>query len=519
MLEIRSVSKSFDAVQVLDDVSLTLSSGEILALMGENGSGKSTLIKILAGYHAPDPGVEILLDGDEIRFPMKPGDPRQLGLSFVHQDLGLVHAASVTENLFIGQFAAGRAGYIRWRSEHQRASRALERFGLGHVDPTESVGALNAADRASVAIVRACYSLEHPAGQRQPGRAGVLVLDETTSFLPDDGVLQVLETVRRVAREGHGVIFVSHRLDEVFDLCDSVTVLRDGRVAMARSLRATSRDDLVRAMTGADGSAAALRGARASVSPRPRHDRAAGQGAQKALGITDLVCASLGPIDLDLHRGEIVGVTGLLGSGFEELPYALFGGLPARGSLEIDGRSVRLGRLRPAAAMRLGFGLVPADRTGQGGITAASVADNVTMLRLGTKRRLGYVSDRAQRRHAEGAVRSFDIRPARTDIQFRYLSGGNQQKAIIAKWSDWTSKVLLIHEPTRGVDIAAKGQILKSLESIAGAGATILIASSDCSDLASVCDRVVIISKGRISSALSGEHMSEQGIQAAVHDG
>lgn len=514
MLDIHDLSKTFDSTRALDHVALSIEAGEIRALMGENGSGKSTLIKILAGFHEPDHDARVDLRGEPLSFPLKPEEPRRLGLCFVHQDLGLVTAGTVVENLFVGQFRTGRAWRIPWRSELRRASEALRRFGMTQIDPAQSVASLSAADRASLAIVRATYSLEDE-GNALGGssRTGVLVLDETTSFLPDDGVSRVLDTVRRVAREGHAVLFVSHRLEEVFALCHSVTVLRDGRAVMSAPLNSTSRQELVRAMTGADeGLLTPLEGARSNA--------AEGSAALvKALSVTDLVCGAAGPLSFDLFRGEVVGCTGLLGSGFESIPYGLFGALPAQGEVDVAGRSVQLSRLRPAVAMRMGFGLVPADRMGQGGIGSATVADNVTMLTLNGKRRLSHVSARLQHQYTETAIRSFDIRPDRPGIDFRYLSGGNQQKAIIAKWSDWASSILLVHEPTRGVDIAAKRQILTAIQKMAIGGRAVLIASADCSDLASVCDRVLIISRGQIVRTLAGDELTEQSIQASIHDG
>jgi ribose transport system ATP-binding protein len=511
MLDIRELSKTFDTTRVLDRVAFTLRGGEIRALMGENGSGKSTMIKILAGYHEPDRDARVELRGSSLTFPLKPGESGRLGMCFVHQDLGLVNAGTVVENLFVGQFQTGRARRIRWRSEIERAREALDRFGLTNVDPVQQVGTLDAADRASLAIVRATYSLTSGSGRPEAGRKGLLVLDETTSFLPDDGVNRVLDTVRKVRDEGNAVLFVSHRLEEVFALCDSVTVLRDGRVVMSQDLAETSREDLVRAMTGG------RVGMPVMSETGPRDARSRPDTDETALVVTDLVCGPVGPVSFDLRRGEVVGLTGLLGSGFELLPYGLFGAASASGRVGIADRSVPLSKLNPASAMRLGFGLVPADRMGHGGIGSASVADNITMLALNRKGRFSPVSDRAQSTTTAQAIRRFDIRPDRPTMEFAHLSGGNQQKAIIAKWSGFTASVLLIHEPTRGVDIAAKQQILAAIRELAVAGRAILMASADCGDLASVCDRVLIVSLGRIRRTMTGDELTEQRIQAAIH--
>lgn len=506
VLELSFLSKTFSGTRALDDVSLTIEPGQIHALMGENGSGKSTLIKILSGFHHPDDGARMAVRGTPVDLPMKVSDPYTLGLGFVHQDLGLIEEASVVENLFIKRFET-RAGWIAWRRESRRAAALLERYGLADVHPGASVASLGAPQRAMLAIARAVSCLDEMPERDGGGRSGVLVVDETTSFLPPDGVERVLNVLRKVAAQGHGVLFVSHQLDEIYSLCDCVTLLRDGRVVTSAAISDLGRDELVEKM---------LTPGLAHLSHEAAATTDKAHGGAVLLSVTDLRCGAMGPLSFSLGTGEVVGITGLLGAGFELVPYAMFGAVRASGRLDLKSRTVKLSSLSPSQALRLGLGLVPGDRLAQGCLAEGTVAENSTVLLAGTMARHGFLSPRAESREAMAMIEDFDVRPRQAHTKLKYLSGGNQQKVIMAKWSRRNPTVLLLHEPTRGVDIGAKRQILARITAMAADGTGVVLASSDLGDLARVCDRVLVLRRGELAAAVEGE-ITEDGIRSAIH--
>jgi ribose transport system ATP-binding protein len=489
VVEVRHLSKSFGGAHALVDVHLNVLPGEIHGLVGENGSGKSTLIKVLAGFHAPERGAELLVRGRPVPLPLAPGQFRELGMAFVHQDLALVPSLTVTENLRLGELARPRRWRLSWRAERRRAADTLRRYGLD-LDPSVEVARLGLIERALLAIVRAA---EEMGGGRSPG---LLVLDEPTAFLPREGVDRLFALMRRIAAGGAGVVFVSHHLDEVLEVADRVTVLRDGRVVATTPTAEVSPDRLVQLIIGRPLEEAA----------RPA---ASSRGAEPALvRVEGVTAASIERWSLHVGRGEIVGLTGLVGSGFSELPYALFGARPARGSLLLEGRRYDLARMRPDLAAEAGIALVPADRLGAGSVPELSVNDNVSLqvLRSG-----GVRLDRGRlRAQALRLARRFEVRPPDPDLTYQSLSGGNQQKVLLARWLRTGPRLLLLDEPTIGVDVGAREQIFGLLRQAAGSGMAVLCASADLAQLAALCQRVYVVSRGRIVAELVGDEVTEE---------
>ncbi len=489
-LALRHASKTFGGVTVLSDVSFFLRPGEIRGLVGKNGAGKSTLIKILSGFHVPDPGTSLEVSGRSVALPAAQAELRASGLSFVHQDLALVAEASVLDNILVGTARGPGLAPIRWRREARRVSAALQRLGLG-ISPYIPVSDLSPVERALVAIARALIDIE-------PGR-GVLVLDEPTAFLPENETERLFAVVRALARSGVAVIYVSHRLDEILNLTDSVTVLRDGRHAFQSDTAGLAEEELIRHILGEDVSAF-----------YPDRSPAGEETELSARGLTGSL---LRGVDLEVLRGEILGVTGLAGSGYEELPYLLFGSQPAQsGTVHIGRREIDASHLDPALARKLGFALLPADRQHASGAQHLSVRENVSLPVLADFFRRGRLDGSAELKRVGEILRRFDVRPPRPQLPLRSLSGGNQQKALLGKWMQTAPKVLLLHEPTQGVDIGSKQEIFRRIEDAASAGTAVVIASAETEDLANICHRVAVLRRGEIAGVLTGSAQTPEAI-------
>lgn len=491
-LSLTGFSKSFGGPLVLADVHMDVVPGEIHGLVGRNGSGKSTLIKILAGFHAPEPGARLALHGREVALPLAPGAARKLGLAFIHQDLGLVPSLSVLENMRVGSPDTGVGWRLRWRSERAAVRAALRRFALD-VPPDVPVGSLREVDRALVAIVRGLNEVEEHSG-------GVLVLDEPTAYLPRDGVERLFAAVREVAAAGTGVVFVSHRLEEVATLTDRVSVLRDGRLIDTVATAATPEDRLIEMILG-----------RRLEDLYPQPHESSREVGFAARGVSGKLVRD---VSMEVRRGEILGLTGLIAMGQEELLYLLAGAdAGGAGEVTMDGRTLPVGRVSPRVAKASGVALLPADRAGASGVLAFSVAENVTLPTLSERFfRGGLLRHRREAESVAGLLRRFAVDPPDPRRRLGQLSGGNQQKALIGKWMQERPPVLLLHEPTQGVDVGAKKEIFGQVRQAAVEGACVVISSAEYEDLAHLCDRVLVFRDGRVVGELSGADLTEERI-------
>jgi len=489
ILSTRNFSKTFFGRTVLEGVNLDVLPGEVHGLIGQNGSGKSTFIKILSGYHAPDPDATLEVNGKPARLPLSPGDPARLGISFVHQDLGLFMQGSVLENLRVGQYAPSFGWRISWRRERQLTREALARFELD-IDPDAPIWSLSQVDRALVAIVRALEQIKHTSER------GLLVLDEPTSFLPRDGVDHLFKAIREVAGLGFGVLFVSHRLEEVRALTDRVSVFRNGKLVEVLTNKSLMQDDLITPMLGF---------ALSDYYPQPSEAR---EGSV-VLSVRDVTGAGVRGLSLDIRSGEIVGLTGLLGMGQDGVIYLLFGAEKAdSGMLMINGKTIALSQFTPVQARHAGLALLPSDRLRQSGVALATAAENITLSTIGQYFRGGWLRKRAEIRRVSELMADFDVRPPEPSRLLGTFSGGNQQKALLAKWFDAKPKVLLLHEPTQGVDVGARRQIFRQIQQAADSGITVMIASTEYEDLAALCDRVFVFRNQRAVAELSGEALT-----------
>jgi ribose transport system ATP-binding protein len=494
-LELREVSKTFGANRALDEVSISVAPGEVHGLVGENGSGKSTLVKVLSGYHPPDPGGSLLIDAEPVDLPVRPATVRRFGLSVVHQDLGLLDSFSVAENMRVGLFRAGRfSRAIRWRQERAQAQTSLAALGAD-IAPEALVGTLSPAERAEVAIARA---IQH----HEPGR-GVVMFDESTRALPPESRLHFHSLVQDIVGRGGSVLLVSHQLEEVLEHTDRITVLRDGRV-VAAGVRTSelSEHELIRLMLGRElqRTGRTRRNVPTPSAPLVRIERLSGH---------------LVSVDLTIGAGEVVGVTGLLGSGFEELPYLLAGATPARtGTLSIGDQLFDLSR--PAIRRLLGAGVafVPERRDRDGLALSETVVDNITLPRVDARSRSALMTRGWQLAEAARVIGELDVRPPDPRMVAGHLSGGNQQKVLLGKWLCGEVRLLLLHEPTQGVDVGARRDIEEAIARTADRGAAVLLAGLDAGELASVCDRVVVMRDGRVHHELTGALSPERIIDA-----
>lgn len=488
-----AVSKTFPGQRALIEVSMDLYPGRVYGLIGHNGSGKSTLVKILAGYHRPDPGGRVVVSDGAGLAPSARSAPT---LAFVHQDLALNDRLTILENFYEGRYWRSRLGRINWKRHRDDAAAWFERFDL-HLPLDAPVAALSSPERAMLAVARAARQIMQSDGN------GLLVLDEPTPYLSVDGARRLFELVRRVADQGAGVLFVGHDLEEVLGHTDEIFVLRSGRLVSRHQTAEVSIESLVHELVG-------------DTDASPAKASSAAPSQQVCLELQDVTTDGLHDVSLQVRAGEVVGVTGTLGSGFDRLPYAAFGALPATGTLTLCGQERRLGRVTPAWAMRSGMALVPGNRVTQGGMAQRPAGENATMLQLdqfvGRFRR---VSQRRAAAAADELLVRHQVEPPSRQLPFAQLSGGNQQKLIVGKWLANDPKVLVMHEPTAGVDIGAKRAILEELRAVARAGVGMLVASTDHDDLVDLCDRVLITRGGRVVSELGPEDLDRRQLLAA----
>ena len=493
VLEISGLNMSFGDQKALVDVELKLRAGEVCALIGQNGSGKSTLIKILAGYYTADPGASLRFRGRPASLDDRSAAWRR-HIRFIHQDLGLVPTLSVLDNLALGiGYRTGRGGRIRWRAEERRASTVLAQFGLTDIDLTAPVGRLGAVEKTLIAVSRALLDWDD--------EEGLLVLDEPTAALSAPEVRRLFDAIRPLTERGVAILFVSHRLGESFQIADRVLVLRDGRVVASQPISDLDEHSLLSLMIGGV--------------PEAMYPPTTPHGDDDALVVNRLSGSRVRDLSFSVQRGEILGVAGLAGSGREDVPRLLFGDLRAA-SGEIVIADKRMERPSPSTAIKLGLGLVPSDRTHRSVFRHATVRENITLPNLSPFWRGLRIDRKTERREVGKWLEHVRLTPPDTEYPMHGLSGGNQQKAVIARWLRLKPQVLVLDEPTHGVDVGAKAAIFSLIADAAANGTAVVMCSSEAEDLAAVCDRVLVLSDGDLVADLSGESLSEHQIVAGT---
>ena len=487
LLEMHDISKSFPGVRALSDVGISVDRGEVLGIVGENGAGKSTLMKVLAGVFPPDAG-RVTLDGAAFE-PRNPGDALRAGIIVIHQELSLVPDRSVAENIFLGNLPRGPLGNVRRRLLHARARDLLGDVGLS-VNPGMPVRALGIAQQQLVEIARALSR-----------SARVIVMDEPTATLTNTEKRILFASIRSLRDAGVGLIFISHHLEEVFEICDRVTVLRDGASVRTDTAGAWSEATLIQAMVN-----------------RPIEALFPARDARLGEVLLEVDClASAGhfrDVSLAVRAGEVVGLGGLIGAGRTEVLKTIYGALPTTaGSIRVSGKAVRI--TSPRQALSAGIALVPEDRKGEGLILDFPLDSNVALSTLGKQAWFGSVIDRRRvDALARNAVRELRIRTPGTRQRVRSLSGGNQQKVVLGRALTTAPRVFLLDEPTRGIDVGAKVEVYRLINALAEGGAAVLVVSSDMLELLGLCDRIVVMRGGRVTGAVPRAEFSQERIMS-----
>ncbi len=492
LLQMQRISKTFPGVKALKDVDFTVYPGEILALVGENGAGKSTLMRILSGVFLPDADSgDILWDGRAVTIH-SPHDAQALGISMIHQELALIPYLDVGKNIYLGREPQGALpGLVNWGQLYRQARAQLDALGL-QINPRTEVRRLPLAQQQMVEVAKA-LSLE----------ARLIVMDEPTSALTDREVETLFAQMRQLKAQGVAIVFISHRMDEIFAIADRVTVLRDGEYVGTEPIAALTEDRIIRMMVGREVNTIYERSEHA-ISEDP---------VLEIEGVTSRGVVE--DVSLKLYRGEILGLAGLVGAGRTELAETIFGVHPVHaGSIRLEGEAVRI--THPAQAIAQGIGLVPEDRKAQGLFLRMGVGENIVMALLTRLTRLGLINHRRAKAINEDFVKRLDIRTPSVQQLVRNLSGGNQQKVVIAKWLTLKPRVLILDEPTRGIDVGAKAEIHRLMHDLAGQGVGILMISSELPEVLGVSDRVVVMHEGRITGMFDPRTATQDEIMSAA---
>ncbi|SMD11566.1 sugar ABC transporter ATP-binding protein [Kibdelosporangium aridum] len=492
MLEAVRVTKRFAGVPALRDVDFLLERGQVHALAGENGAGKSTLVKVLTGALQPDKGM-VFHKGQPVQFT-GPHDAIARGISTVYQDTNLIGSMSVSANLFLGREPRNRLGLVNFRQMHAAATRLLDSFGL-MIDPRLKLRSFTPGVRQMIAIARAVDT-----------DARVVILDEPTASLEPPEIDTLFEVIRKLYERDVAVVYISHQLTELYQICNRITVLRDGQVVHSGLMSAIGPSKLLATMLGRD---------LAEIHPHHTHS-ASRRSVLQAHGL--FRHAAIDNVDIDVRAGEVVGLGGLHGSGRSETVKALAGlGQLDRGTVEVHGKPIQTGSA--AKAIRAGIVLVPEDRKAEGLIPSLSVRENIVLAALPRLSRAGIVSRSKQDKVVETFMRRLRIRAASAEQPVRELSGGNQQKVMLARWLAMSPKVLLLDEPTRGIDVAAKLEVRALVDELAAQGLGIVLVSSDVQELVAGADRVVVLREGARIAELSGEQVTTDKVMSVIAEG
>jgi ribose transport system ATP-binding protein len=493
LLQMTGIVKEFPGVRALDGVDLDVRAGEVHCLLGQNGAGKSTLIKVISGFHQPDGGT-IRWEGDEVSFST-PAKAIEHGVATIYQELDLVPHLDVTENVFLGH-EVSRGGVIQRRQARRQVRDLLARLGHSEISPTRIVGDLSPANQQIVSMARALSR-----------DTRLLVLDEPSAVLDQEEVKNLFRVIRDLTGEGVAVVYISHRLEEIREIGDRITVLKDGRtVGTGLAVADTPTPDLIKLMTG--------RSIEYVFPPRP--ERAHGD---VVLDVQDLALTGVfSGVNLTVHAGEIVGLAGLVGAGRSEIVETLYGARKASaGTVTVDGRKMRRGSV--VSMVRAGVGLAPEERKSQGLFLDEAVFRNITMSSMGRFARLGFLNHGEERRRSAELTSSLDVRPDGVTRAVRTLSGGNQQKVVLARWLLRDCRVLLLDEPTRGVDVGARSELYQLIRSLADSGVAVLVVSSEIEEVLGLADRVLVVREGVVVHEAVATQLDEATVLDLVMEG
>lgn len=485
MIEMTGISKAFDGNTVLTDVQFSLQKGEIHALMGENGAGKSTLMKILTGIHTHDTG-EIKFKGELVNFK-NPKEAEQAGIAVIHQELNILPDLTVAENLFLGnEKVFGKSGILKTKQMNKEAKKILSALGLNE-DVKALTSELSVGKQQIIEIAKAMSS-----------NAEIIIMDEPTAALTDREIESLFKTIKGLQANGVSFVYISHRMEEIFSICDRITILRDGEFVGVKKIRETSFDEIVQMMVGRE------------LGERfPTRNSTIGEVKLAAEGLTRN--GYFEDISFELRKGEVLGISGLMGAGRTEVVQSLFGYRKLnKGNLILDGKPVKI--KNPLQAKKLGFGYVTEDRKSEGLIVDFSVKENLSLTNFEKVSSNGIISTRSEKELYESMVERLGVRVSGPEQAAKSLSGGNQQKVVIAKWLGIEPEVLILDEPTRGVDVGAKKEIYTIINELAERGVAILMISSELPEIIGMADRVLVMHEGNLMAELSKDEMTQEKI-------
>jgi len=489
ILELNHITKTFPGVTALDDVHFDIRPGEVHALLGENGAGKSTLIKVASGVYEPDSG-EIIIGGQPVRFG-SPRDAQAHGIATIYQELLLYPELSVAENIFMGHAPRTRLGAIDWATMRSRSLEILASLNIDDMDVTRKVGSLTVGNRQRVEIAKALSM-----------NARVLIMDEPTAAITESDVERLFSIIELLKQRGVGIVYISHRLNEVFDIGDRVTVLRDGRYIATEPVDQMTEDKLVSMMVG-----------RTIDNLFPKLDAQVGKVVLEVRNLTRKRVAH--DVSFQLREGEIVGMAGLVGSGRSEIAQVIFGFTPAHaGSILVDGREVRI--TTPGQAMRYGIAYLPEDRGTQGLIRQMDLRANTSITVLRALSRATFINRQKETQLAHSTIQQLSIRAYGPQQLVGKLSGGNQQKVVVGKWLATRPRVLIVDEPTRGIDVGAKAEIHRLMSELAQQGMAILMISSEMPEILGMSDRILVMREGRLVAEFSRAEATQENIGLAM---
>jgi rhamnose transport system ATP-binding protein len=489
LLELKHISKTFPGVQALDDVQFDICAGEVHALLGENGAGKSTLIKIASGVYQADAG-EILVSGEPVHFH-NPNDAQRHGIATIYQELLLYPELTVAENIFMGHAPRNGLGAIRWGAMREKADEILASLNIHDLDVTRKVGTLTVGNRQRVEIAKA-LSLN----------ARILIMDEPTASLTEADVERLFSIMKLLKERGVGIIYISHRLPEVFEMGDRVTVLRDGKYILTKPVAETNEAELISRMVG-----------RTIENLYPKIDTSVGKVVLEVRSLNRKPLTH--DVSIQLREGEIVGMAGLVGSGRSETAQVIFGITPAQsGTMQINGKTVKI--KSPGEAMRHGIAYLPEDRGTQGLIRPMDVRENTSLTVLRLLSRATFINRPKETRLALDTIEKLNIRTYGPQQIVGKLSGGNQQKVVVGKWLATIPQVLIMDEPTRGIDVGAKAEIHRLMSELAQRGMAILMISSELPEVLGMSDRILVMREGRIVAEFSREEATQENIGMAM---
>ena len=490
-IEMRGIDKSFGSNQVLKQAGFTLESGEVHALMGENGAGKSTLMKILTGVYTKDAGT-VLVDGKEVNYK-NPQEAEKAGIVFIYQELNVMFDLTVEENLFMGKEIHGKFGICDRKAMQKKAREALNTLGVD-ISPKTVMSELSVGQQQMVEICKALMA-----------DAKVIIMDEPTAALTQSETVALFKVIESLRKKGVSMVYISHRMEEIFELCDRITVLRDGSYIGVKNIPETNMNEIVKMMIGRE------------IGERyPSRDVKIGKEVLKVKGLTRK--GAFHDVSFSVRAGEVLGVSGLMGAGRTEIMQAIFGNLSYEsGSIEIDGKEVKISN--PRQAMEQGIGFITEDRKTEGLMLDKSIRENISLCNLGRISKSSVISKEAEKNMVAEAIKDLHIKCFGPYHECNNLSGGNQQKVVLAKWILTNPKILILDEPTRGVDIGAKKEIYSIINKLAAQGVAIIMVSSELPEVLGMSDNIMVVREGEVRGIISYEEANQERVMTLATGG